>query len=80
MGEDDLGERGDVKKTPPPSYDDVVEMKNVVKVKEADNIEDSNKKSDGVKDEKEKKDENKDKPSEPEDPPVGVFELVKNKV
>ena len=80
MGEDDLGERGDVKKTPPPSYDDVVEMKNVVKVKEADNIEDSNKKSDGVKVEKEKKDENKDKPSEPEDPPVGVFELVKTKL
>ena len=79
MGEDDLGERGDVKKTPPPSYDDVVEMKNVVKVKEADNIDDSNKKSDGVKDEKEKKDENKDKPAEPEDPPVGVFELVKTK-
>ena len=72
-----MGERGEVKKTPPPSYDDVVEMKNVVKVKEADNIGDSNKKSDDVKDEK--KDEKKDKPAEPEDPPVGVFELVKTK-
>ena len=77
MGQDDLGDRGEVKKTPPPSYDDVVEMTNVVKVKEAFHDGDSNKKSEDGKDEKEKKDGKEDKPAEPEDPPVGVFELVK---
>ena len=72
MGEDDMGDRGDVKKTPPPSYDDVVEMTNVVKVKEADD----SKKGDDGKDDKDKKEGKEDKPAEPEDPPVGVFELV----
>lgn len=78
MGQDDIGDRGDVKKSPPPSYDDVVEMTNVVKVKEAVHAGDSNKISDNGKEEKEKKDGKEDKPAEPEDPPVGVFELVKN--
>ena len=72
MGEDDMGDRGDVKKTPPPSYDDVVEMTNVVKVKESDD----SKKGDDGKDDKDKKGGKEDKPAEPEDPPVGVFELV----
>ena len=79
MGEDDMGDRGDVKKTPPPSYDDVVEMTNVVKVKEAGYIDD-NKKSDDGKDVKNKKDEKEEKPAEPEDPPVGVFELVRKQI
>ncbi len=75
MGQDDMGEMGDVKKSLPPSYDDVVEMTNVVKVKEAVHDGDSNKKGDNGKDEKEKKD-GENKPADPEDPPVGVFELV----
>ena len=71
MGEEDMGERCDIKKTPPPSYDDVVEMTNVVKVKEADGVDGKNG-TDG----KDKKDGKEDKPAEPEDPPVGVIELV----
>ena len=74
MGEEDMGERCDNKKTPPPSYDDVVEMTNVVKVKEADGG--NSKKGVDGKDGKDKKDGKEDKPAEPEDPPVGVFELV----
>ena len=73
-----MGDTGDFKKTPPPSYDDVVEMTNVVKVKEANHAEDSKKISDEGKDEKDKKDADgtQGKSAEPEDPPVGVFELV----
>ena len=67
--------RDDEKSTPPPSYEDVTEMKNVMKVKSIDE-KDLNSKQDKSKDESKNNDE-KDKKEEPEIPPVGVIELFK---
>ena len=76
MGEDEGGtdSANDKNKTPPPSYEAVVEMKNVVKVKPADPQEEDKDGKEGSS--KEDKDRKKEKPAEPEDPPVGVLELV----
>ena len=67
--------RDDEKSTPPPSYEDVTEMKNVVKVKAIDE-KDVNSKENKSKNEK-KKDEGEDNTEEPEIPPVGVIEVFK---
>ena len=76
MGEDEGGtdSANDKNKTPPPSYEAVVEMKNVVKVKPADPQEEDKDGKEGSS--KEDKDGKKEKLAEPEDSPVGVLELV----
>ena len=60
--------------TPPPSYEDTVEMKNVIHVKTSD----ADIRNEKTKTDKSTKEDDKDKEEEkePELAPVGVFELV----
>ena len=78
MGQDEgFQNDGEIKNggTPPPSYEDTVEMKNVIKVKSAEGDKTTENKDDP--DEKTKEEEKeKEKEKEEEFPPVGVLELV----